>query len=151
MSRVIAAALLGLVTIFAFIAFRAATNPEQAAPPAPEANEEQVSGPEQPDPTSTISIDDLEFPVTVGCMRLADDSEVFTMRISNDGTRPSDYLVVTELSTQDARSAEVTTIIEDLLPGVVRDTVLVPDEQLDEITSCSIVAIQSERRVILGR
>lgn len=150
-NRAIAAVLLVLVTVVGVMAIQSIMASEDAQPSIIDLDDEQVNGPERPYPGSKVQITDAVYPLTIGCLQAVGNDDVFVVSITNDGEIASDYLVVAELFAGDGTAVEAMATINDLRAGESRETVLVPDDQLDEIADCTIKAVQSDRRVLLSR
>ncbi len=113
-------------------------------------------------PGQRFEIGDLEFPLTVGCVsdresepgrqvsaeEQADD--VYLVVIHNRGLSATDYVVSAELTANDGSSVTALAKIDQLRADEEREVVLLPDQDIADISSCSITGVQSDRRVLLS-
>jgi hypothetical protein len=150
LNRSIAGLLLLLVTVAGVLTYRGlrdSSNADETVEPGelnPEGAERTYSGQE-------LVIEDLEFPLTLSCVPVVGSTEVYVVIMTNDGNIEADYLVAAELVSDDGDVVQAMAEVNDLRPQEVRESVLVPDEDLDAIDGCSITAIQGNRRVLLNR
>ncbi len=101
--------------------------------------------------TATPVVGQVEPPVAVACGRVGSIDPAYAVTIANDRGVTIDYLVAVELTVAGATPLVATADVPALAPGERRTVVVdgaATGEQ--EITGCSIAAIQSDRRVVLA-
>lgn len=104
-----------------------------------------------PYPGQLFEIDDMEFPLTVGCRSEPDENGVFLAFVQNRGEVATSYVVAAELSDANGQSVQAVAEVDDLLPGEQREAVLFPRQDLAGVNGCAITIVQGDRRVLLSR
>lgn len=102
----------------------------------------------RPYPGPTVDIDDLADPLTIGCIPEANDRG-YSVLIANRSSSTIDYLVSVRLVVDEL--ARLTSIdVPDLGPGEVRELDVPPPTSGGSIEDCTVVGVQSDRRLLLA-
>lgn len=141
---VVLVSLLAIISIYSLL-------PNSDDEPDPIIEGGERAGPTQAYPGQIFEIDDMEFPLSIGCRSGLDEEGVFLAYIWNRGQVSASYILAASLTTPDGDSVEAIAEINNLAPGEEREAVLRPRESLAGVNACSIVAVQGDRRILLGR
>lgn len=138
-----------LVVLLGVVALYSLLGDEEATPVTDRVSDEPES-PQRAYPGELLAIDDLESPLTIGCLEAVTGDDVFVISITNRGLMTVDYLVQARLTADDGPPVEALADVAGLLPGEVREVVLLPEDPIPGATDCEITVIQSERRTLLA-
>lgn len=103
-----------------------------------------------PFPGQLVEIDDLEFPLTLGCIRDRTAEDLFVVVIRNGGTTAVDYLVSASLTAEGGESVDARATVDALQPNEERQVALLPQDDISNPTRCAIKVVQGDRRVLLS-
>lgn len=97
-----------------------------------------------------LAVDDTNIPLTADCRAATESPIGYAVVVVNRGRAAVDYLVSIRLEQEDGPAHDQLIEIEALAAGRSRTVNLEPIDQIGEVAACTIVAVESERRVLLA-
>lgn len=123
---------------------------------ATEAGDDGANG--GPDPgdellpaSPTLTADQIDPPLSVRCDRAQNTTQGYAVVVANRGELTVDYVVSIELTVDGGQPLVTSTEISALAPGERREVVVnAAGPGGRQVADCTIVAVQSDRRVLLA-
>ena len=100
-------------------------------------------------PGARLTFDDSEAPLTIGCLQDRTANGAFLIVIENLATTVTDYTVSAALHADGGTTVDATARVGQLQPGEQREVVLIPEQEIADPADCTIMAVESDRRVLL--
>lgn len=152
LKRLVLGLSMAVVALLAGIAvYSLFSQPEDPEPVAEaEIIDDDPSSPARSNPGGPLQVGDLEFPLSIGCAVDSSNDGVYLVTIHNQGQIQTDYLVSALLTSGDGSSVEALARVDALRAGEVREVVLLAEGQPQDVQTCAITAVQSDRRVLLS-